>query len=143
MERAKPTLNRYTPHSFYCLTTETDYGKVVGGSLPKMELNGPGWGAPPVSPNMPIFCEHAPLGFLIWVMVVLRGDTMIWFGFGLILPYVWALIYLVMGLTPLGLCRMVFMLVLLYIFSLYVYFHKFPPANGKSPKLVEFVSYQP
>jgi hypothetical protein len=43
MERAKLTPNRHTPHSFYHLTTETNYGKVVGGSLPKMEPNETGW----------------------------------------------------------------------------------------------------
>jgi hypothetical protein len=71
-----------------------------------------------VSPNAPIFGERAPLGFLTWAIVVLRGDLLIWFGFGLILPCVQALIYLVMGLAPSGLCRMVFALVLLHILAL-------------------------
>jgi hypothetical protein len=91
MERAKPTLNHHTPHSFYYLITKTDYGKAVGGNLPKMEPNGPNWGGcghTASEPKCTHFGENAPLGFLTWVMVVLRGDMVIWFGFGLILPCV-------------------------------------------------------
>ena len=40
-----------------------------------------GGAALPLSPNVPMFGEHGPLGFLTWAMTVFYEDTVISFGF--------------------------------------------------------------
>jgi len=64
----------------------------------------------PLSPNMPIFGEWAPLGFLTWPMVVFYEDKVVWLEFGLVLLifepwFAWRL-----GHFSLGLSRMIFIL---------------------------------
>jgi hypothetical protein len=62
------------------------------------------------------------------------------------LPIVYALICLVVGF-PLGLMLLsaiwCYTLFLAHFEPFYVYFHKCPPTNEQSPKLVEVVSYKP
>jgi hypothetical protein len=97
MESTKPPPNRLVGALNLAVTSLTIMSKAISFNQPKMGPNGVIWGAagrtqgtvaPLVSPNAPIFGERAPLGFLTWAIVVLHGDLVIWFGFGLILPCV-------------------------------------------------------
>ena len=83
------------------------------------------------------------MGFLIGPM---KFD-MDWRWFSLDLtfssPYDWALICLVSGPSPLGLmpdvCLAMFFV---YFWHVSCVIPTCPPTNGKSPKLVEFISYK-
>jgi len=72
---------------FADITSWTDHGKEVRGSLPKMGQIGPDGdaAAPPVTLNRPIFGWSTPLVLLSGSMWVLEKDEAICFGFSLIL----------------------------------------------------------
>jgi len=77
-------------------------------------------------------------------MVVLREVEVICFSYGLVLLIFGPLVLHSNGPCLLGLRRMAFTLCsFAHSLAFYVHFHKCPPVNGKSPKLVEFVSCKP
>jgi hypothetical protein len=88
-------------------TCEANVATVVSVNRPRPRPNG---AAPWLSPNQPIFVGLPLMIIWTWPMVVFCTVEMFGVGFGLIFHLFWALFCLVMGLSPLGLCRMVFVL---------------------------------
>jgi hypothetical protein len=77
-------------------------------------------------------------------MVVLREVEVICFGYGFVLLISGPLVLHSSGPSLLGLHRMAFTLCsFAHSLAFYVNFHKCPLVNGKSPKLMEFVSCEP
>ena len=129
-EGTKPTLNRLVDTLNLAKHLVSDVGKAVSFNRPKLGPNKLDWGAgaaaPLSAPKQPIFGERAPLGFLTWAMAVFCEDTMIWFGFGLILPFVCALICLVMGLVLWACVEWCLCFISLHILSLLCVFPQLP-----------------
>ena len=90
------------------IPTWTDHGKAVRGSLPNMGWLGPGSTmSEPKLAHLRWVDSFGPLEW-VYVGVLRRWGNLIWVY--PCSPLVWALFCLVVGLSPLGLCRMVFVL---------------------------------
>ena len=77
----------------------------------------------------------------MWVFTLIGG---VWIRVYQCSPLVWALILLVIGPLSFGHAQDgIYALFPCTFLARFVYFHKFPPTNGKSPKPVEFVSCNP